>query len=297
MQQDYPKIVSNRLRFCYNRMYCSDSGLHKQGGFSNFAIPKFNSSLMTNADTDIQELSNFLLDFATTLMGVGSHTSRVVRNVNRIAESFGYGVDITMTVKHAGDYSIRRTYVRRIPALALNFRTISDLSSLSWEAYDHDLPLDELKKRYAVITTQPRMSRWVVLILVAFANAAFCRLFGGDWIAMGLVWMATLTGFFVRQELTVRKVNHMLIFIVCSFVASLVAALGVYSDWGTTQDVALGTSVLFLIPGVPLINSILDILEGHVLIGFSRAINAAILIICIALGLSMTLLILGKEVL
>ena len=61
---------------------------------------------MTNADTDIQELSNFLLDFATTLMGVGSHTSRVVRNVNRIAESFGYGVDmtifqrnITMTVK------------------------------------------------------------------------------------------------------------------------------------------------------------------------------------------------------
>lgn len=304
MQQDYPKIVSNRLRFCYNRMYCSDSGLHKQGGFSNFAIPKFNSSLMTNADTDIQELSNFLLDFATTLMGVGSHTSRVVRNVNRIAESFGYGVDmtifqrnITMTVKHADDYSIRRTYVRRIPALALNFRTISDLSSLSWEAYDHDLPLDELKKRYAVITTQPRMSRWVVLILVAFANAAFCCLFGGDWIAMGLVWMATLTGFFVRQELTVRKVNHMLIFIVCSFVASLVAALGVYSDWGTTQDVALGTSVLFLIPGVPLINSILDILEGHVLIGFSRAINAAILIICIALGLSMTLLILGKEVL
>ena len=109
--------------------------------------------------------------------------------------------------------------------------------------------------------------------------------------------MATLTGFFVRQELTVRKVNHMLIFIVCSFVASLVAALGVYSDWGTTQDVALGTSVLFLIPGVPLINSILDILEGHVLIGFSRAINAAILIICIALGLSMTLLILGKDVL
>ena len=157
MQQDYPKIVSNRLRFCYNRMYCSDSGLHKQGGFSNFAIPKFNSSLMTNADTDIQELSNFLLDFATTLMGVGSHSSRVVRNVNRIAESFGYGVDmtifqrnITMTVKHADDYSIRRTYVRRIPALALNFRTISDLSSLSWEAYDHDLPLDELKKRYEV---------------------------------------------------------------------------------------------------------------------------------------------------
>lgn len=254
-------------------------------------------------DVDIQELSNFLLDFATTLMAVGSHTSRVVRNVNRIADSFGYGVDmtvfqrnITMTIKHRDDYSIRRTYVRRIPAAALNFRTISDLSSLSWDAYDNHLELVEIQKQYSRIITRPPMSRWLVLVLVAFANAAFCRLFGGDLMAMGLVWMATLAGFFVRQELMKRHVNHMVVFVVCSFIASLIAGLGFRYHWGTTEDIALGTSVLFLIPGVPLINSIIDILEGHVLVGWSRAINAFILIICIALGLSMTLLILGKEV-
>lgn len=253
--------------------------------------------------TDIQELSNFLLDFATTLMAVGSHTSRVVRNVARIADSFGYGVDmtvfqrnITMTIKHRDDYSIRRTYVRRIPALALNFRTISDLSSLSWDTYDHSLELAEIQKRYSQIITRPPLSRWLVLVLVAFANAAFCRLFGGDLMAMGLVWVATLVGFFVRQELMKRHINHMVVFVVCSFIASLIAGLGFRYHLGTTEDIALGTSVLFLIPGVPLINSIIDILEGHVLVGWSRAINAFILIICIALGLSMTLLILGKEV-
>ena len=88
----------------------------------------------------------------------------------------------------------------------------------------------------------------------------------------------------------------MVVFVVCAFIASLIAGLGFRYHWGTTEDIALGTSVLFLIPGVPLINSIIDILEGHVLVGWSRAINAFILIICIALGLSMTLLILGKEV-
>ena len=141
----------------------------------------------------IQELSNFLLDYATTLMAVGSHTSRIVKNVTRIAESFGFGVDmtifqrnITMTVKHSEDYSIRRTYVRRIPAMALNFRTISDLSALSWEAYDHHPGLHELQLRFNTIVNTPRMSRWMVLLLVACANAAFCRLFGGDPIAMGL---------------------------------------------------------------------------------------------------------------
>lgn len=253
--------------------------------------------------TDIQELSNFLLDFATTLMAVGSHTSRVVRNVTRIADAFGYGVDmtvfqrnITMTIKRRDDYSIRRTYVRRIPVMALNFRTISDLSSLSWDVYDHRLELAEIQKRYSRVITRPPLSRWLVLVLVAFANAAFCRLFGGDLIAMGLVWLATLTGFFVRQELMKRHVNHMVVFVVCAFIASMTAGLGFRYHWGTTEDIALGTSVLFLIPGVPLINSIIDILEGHVLVGWSRAINAFILIICIALGLSATLLILGKEV-
>lgn len=256
-----------------------------------------------SSDTNIQELSNFLLDFATTLMGAGSHTSRVVRNVTRIAESLGYTVDmtifqrnVTMTVKHAEDHSVRRTYVRRIPVIPLNFRTISELSSLSWEAYDHHLDLPELQKRYSIIITTPRLSRWLVLVLVAFANAAFCRLFGGDMMAMGLVWLATFSGFFVRDVLMRRHVNHMAVFVVCSFIASMVAGLGYRYNLGTTEDIALGTSVLFLIPGVPLINSIIDILEGHVLVGWSRAINAFILIICIALGLSMTLLILGKEV-
>ena len=50
------------------------------------------------------------------------------------------------------------------------------------------------------------------------------------------------------------------------------------------------TSVLFLVPGVPLINGVIDIVEGHILIGCSRLINALLLIICIAIGLSATLL-------
>lgn len=253
---------------------------------------------------EIQDLSNFLLDYSTVLMAVGSHTSRIVKNVIRIAESFGYGVDmtifqrnITMTVKHSGDYSIRRTYVRRIPAMALNFRTISDLSALSWEAYDQCPGLYDLQRKFNTIVHTPRMSRWAVLILVASANAAFCRLFGGDPMAMGLVWIATFVGFFVRQELTKLHLNHMVVFIICAFIASIIAAAGVRYNLGTTQEIALGTSVLYLIPGVPLINSILDILEGHVLVGFSRFVNAMILIICIALGLSTTLLILGKDIL
>ena len=253
---------------------------------------------------DIQELSDFLLEYATCMMGSGVHTARAVRSVSRIAEVMGYGVDltifqrnITMTVKSPEDYSIRRTYVKRIPDLGINFRTISELSGLSWDAYDHRLSLGELESRFREIMAEARISRWAVLALASLANAAFCRLFGGDWVAMAVVLLATAVGFFIRQEMSARRANHLVVFAVSAFVASMVAAAGVYWNWGATPEIALATSVLFLIPGVPLMNSIIDILGGHVLIGVSRAMNAGLLIICIAVGLSATLLLLGKEAL
>jgi uncharacterized membrane protein YjjP (DUF1212 family) len=56
-----------------------------------------------------------------------------------------------------------------------------------------------------------------------------------------------------------------------------------------TAEVALATSVLFLIPGVPLINGFIDIVEGHILNGFSRLTEGALLVLCIAVGLAVTI--------
>lgn len=255
-------------------------------------------------DANIQQVSSFLLDYAISLMGAGVHTSRVERNVARIAASFGYAFDLTifqktilMTITRPDDDMVRRTSVRRIKSLPINFQIISKLSALSWAAYDDHLSLDELRREYDRIMSEPRMSRWVVLLLVSFANAAFCRLFTGDLPAMALVFLATLVGFFIRQEMMNRHMNHLVVFFVVSFIASMIGGLGVTYRIGSTPEIALASSVLFLIPGVPLINSIIDLLEGHVLVATSRFVNAMMLICCIALGLSATLFFLGVNAL
>ncbi len=259
---------------------------------------------MTLTRPHIHEVSDLLLDIAVSLMGAGTHTSRVARNVSRIASSFGYGIDIIifqktvmMTVTHLEDNSVRHTSVKKIKPTALNFSTISQLSRLSWDTYDEHLSIPEIRSRYNRIVNTPRMSRWTVLGLVACANAAFCRLFAGDLIAMGIVFLATLIAFYVRQEMMNRHANHLAVFAVCSFIASMIVGLTAFTwNIGTaTPQIALGTSVLFLIPGVPLINAIIDLLEGFVLAGTSRMINACMLIVAIAMGLSLSMLILGID--
>ena len=92
-----------------------------------------------------------------------------------------------------------------------------------------------------------------------------------------------------------KLVKEFLIFIISAFMASLCASAALRFD--CTAETALATSVLYLVPGVPLINGVIDIVEGHILIGFSRLINALLLIICIAIGLSATLLMVKNSLL
>ena len=125
---------------------------------------------------ELSDVAELLIDVGASLMGAGSHTSRVVRNISRMAESFGCEIfitifqkNITMMVRKKGEVE-SITLVRPTKAIALNFRIVSDLSEMSWESHDNDWSVEQARKRYDEIMATPRLSRWIVLILVACAN-------------------------------------------------------------------------------------------------------------------------------
>ena len=146
-------------------------------------------------------------------MASGVHTSRIVRNTARIAESFGFEAHMTlfhktiiMTLRNKENTHVY-SMVNTAKAGAINFEINSDLSALSWEAYDNHLPLDQLWEKYHAITSKPRLNAWLVWVLVGFANASFCRLFSGDWIAVAAVFVATLVGFRLKQVLGLSLIH------------------------------------------------------------------------------------------
>ena len=251
-------------------------------------------ALVMKTRQELTEVLDFIAEYATYLLGSGVHTSRVIRNSQRIGASQGVDLQLssfqksTIITAHDEESGEAITRVVKIPALPVSFERNSDLSALSWDALDEGLPLSEIRKRYDELTAKPRIDPIFVLLTVGLANASFCRLFGGDWIAMGIVFTSTLVGFAAKQRMQAHGVNHFLIFIISAFMASLCASAALRFD--CSAETALATSVLFLVPGVPLINGVIDIVEGHILIGCSRLINALLLIICIAIGLSATLL-------
>jgi uncharacterized membrane protein YjjP (DUF1212 family) len=246
------------------------------------------------SNDELKEIARFIAEYATCLLGSGVHTSRVISNSRRIGESFGVTIKMftsqkTIVLTTCDDASANAyTEVVEIPALPINFEYNSELSALSWEAYDTHLSLEALREKYNRLVSRPKMSPRLVLLLVGMANASFCKLFGGSWAAVGVVLLATLAGFLTRQEMQRRKINHFVIFTVSAFVASMCASATLAFD--STAEIAIATSILFLIPGVPLINGVIDIVEGHAVSGCSRLIHAFLIIICITVGLSCPLM-------
>ncbi|MBO8471085.1 MAG: threonine/serine exporter family protein [Bacteroidetes bacterium] len=250
----------------------------------------------------VNDIADFISRYVTHMLGAGVHTSRVVRNSKRIGEALGTEVRIhtsqktaTLTVCEKGG-STMSTRVLDIPGFPISFEWNADLSALSWAAYDNDMSLEAIRHKFDGLISKPKINPWFVLFMVGLANASFCRLFGGGVWAMLIVFTSTLVGFFTRQHLTRRGVNHYIVFIVSAFVASLCASsalsLGIES-----AEIALATSVLYLVPGVPLINGVIDITDGHIQIGISRLVNALMLIVCIAIGMSGTLMLVKDSLL
>ena len=250
---------------------------------------------------ELAEILGFVAEYAAYQLGSGVHTSRSIRNSRRIGEALGVDVQLSSFQKSTiltvldPESGEAVTRVAEIPALPISFERNSDLSALGWDALDEGLSLDEIRRRYRALVEKPRMDPIFTLLVVGLANASFCRLFGGDWTAVGVVFTATLVGFAVKQRMQAHAVNHFLVFACSAFVASLCASAALCFD--CAAEVALATSPLFLVPGVPLINGVIDIVEGHVLIGVSRLVNAMLLIVCIAVGLSATLLMIKDSLL
>ncbi len=239
----------------------------------------------------IKEVEEMLLDVGTLLMSSGASTGRVRTTVNRIADALNYDVELlitsrslmlTVTEENGTDYT---SSVRRTPPHGVNFRIVSGISRMSWRVIEEKLTVDQINAEITRLTSLPHYPRLVVLSLVALAGASFCRLSGGEGFELLVTFVATFFGLYIRQEAVKKRFNPYLSIVFASFAASVISGLSVKLGIGDTPEHALATSVLFLIPGVPLINSLTDLIDGNTLNGIVRGVNGFIMAFAIALGL------------
>lgn len=240
---------------------------------------------------EIREIGSMLLETGALLMSSGANTTRIRITVNRIAEAFGYNADLfitqralTLTLSHEENEELFSSLKRTSPH-GVNFRVVSGISRMSWRVVEEKWNINQINQELQRLTSLPHYPRFILLMLVSLAGASFCRLSGGNFVEMGITFLATFAGLFVRQEAVKRRFNPYICIYFASLTASLVSGGFIKSGLDITLEHAFATSVLFLIPGIPLINSFSDLIDGNTLNGLLRGMQGLMIAFCIALGL------------
>ncbi|MBU2951502.1 threonine/serine exporter family protein [Tamlana agarivorans] len=235
--------------------------------------------------------ADLLLEIGSLLMISGANTSRINRSIDRFSSALNFSVHswihqktIIMTLTD-NDTKMSATKVYNLPPHAINFKTISEISKASWKAIREGWTIDQIATEIERIKSLDRYSNLVVLIAVSFAVAGFCKIFNGDYLNMTVAFISAFMGLFVSQQIHKKHYNIYIRIFLASLTASLVASVGIIYNIGTNPQTALATSILFLIPGVPLINSFTDLLENNILNGLARFAVGAMIVLAIATGL------------
>lgn len=249
--------------------------------------------------TELADVIDLALWAGQLLLQNGAASRRVEEAVHQIGTALGCDwLDvlvtqnaISITLNSGADF---RTKVRRITDSGVNMTTVSAVYRLKdrviFEHLDRQNVRSELQR---ISLKKPLYNRWLIVLTIGLSCAAFSRLFGGDWIAFGITFLASSLAMYTRQELNKHYFNYLIVTLVTAFVAAIITSLAMRFHLGEQPEIALAASVLLLVPGVPLINSVVDLVRGYTSVGIARGMTGALITFAIALGLLLAMKIIG----
>ena len=265
---------------------------------------------------------NLLLRTGQILVDSSADTSRIMRNMHRAAAFLGFPkeniniyVDYYMITVSLCDSDHSFVQMRRCYKHGINMAAIQDVSKLTWRALKRDYTLDDYECALDWITNRKRTySDWAVAVCAGFACGGFCIQFGCDWTAFFYASIAAILGNRLKMWLNSVGSNTYFDIAVAAFVSTILAWLSAYislpgnpvsdfvaaTPWlGFLHSVTpwhpLMACALFIVPGVPLINFVSDMLDNHIETGLVRATNTLLMIVAMSFGIAVAIKVCGID--
>ena len=239
---------------------------------------------------------DLLLKTGQMLVESAADTNRILRNMNRVAAFLGLPeehlhiyVQFNMLMVNLSDGEHSFTKFQRCSKHGINMTTISLVSRLSWRAIEEDYSIEKYAEELEKIRQRPRnYTPLQVAIGTGFACGGFCIQFGCDWTAFFYASFAAAIGMYLRGWLLRRGFNNYMGIAVAAFVSTVLAWLTTFlpASWTTTPLHPLLACALFIVPGVPLINFVADMLDNYIQVGLTRAINTFLMLVAMSFGIA-----------
>ncbi len=262
---------------------------------------------------------DLLLRTGKILVESSADTSRIMRNMKRTAMYLGLPEDdlhihitYNMLMVNLSDEEHSFSKFQRCDKHGINMEAISAVSRLSWRAISKDYSLEQYETALEEISSRKRnYTPWMVAVGAGFACGGFCIQFGCDWPAFFYASLAAILGFRLRSVLNEIGSNGYANIAFAAFFSTLLAFLTAFISMPVVESLLpawlipfthsatpwhpLMACALFIVPGVPLINFVSDMLDNNIEVGIVRAVNTLLMVAAMAFGIALAIKICGID--
>lgn len=250
------------------------------------------------------------------LMASNADCPRIMRNMKRCEAYLGLPheyihifLNYNIIMVNLSDETHSFSKYQRIDSHCVEFTVISKVSKMLWTAIKEDWSLDRYEQELEALKhVKKQYSPWMIAICAGFACGGFCVQFGCDWPAFFYASIPAILGFRLKMFIGKLHWNAYVNIAICAFLATLLAWLTTFISLNPTLAAALPSFMhsatpyhplmactLFIVPGVPLINFVSDMVSDYVQVGITRAVTTLMIILAMSFGIVLAIQICGID--
>ncbi len=259
---------------------------------------------------------DLLVRTGVVLMESNADTSRIFRNMERAEAYLGLPeenvhiyLNFNIIMVNLSDSEHSFSKYQRCKRHCVEYSIISRVSKMLWQAIEEDWDLDKYEQELDALKNIKRnYTPWQIAVAAGLACGGFCIQFGCDWTAFFYASLAAIMGFRLKMYLATKAVNTYVGIGISAFLATILAWLTTFLS--LTPSIAsnlpefmisstpwhpLMACALFIVPGVPLINFVSDMMSGYVQIGLTRAMTTLLIVLAMAFGIAFAIQVCGID--
>ncbi|AJA48284.1 hypothetical protein CPAST_c22140 [Clostridium pasteurianum DSM 525 = ATCC 6013] len=241
--------------------------------------------------------TNKILDLAAEagkiMLENGAETYRVEETMIRISKAFGiisvdaYATPTAILLSGKNSKNINNSIIKRIVSRTFNIDKISNINTLSRSIEKKQLTIEDLEVQLESIKNMPSYSDKITLLSACFIGSFFTILFGGTFKDFWSAFIIAGIIKFSMNFLAKFKVDYFFTNIVGGMEAAFFAIIFYKLGFADNYDKVIIGDIMLLVPGLAITNAIRDAMNGDLISGTSRAIEALFIAVAIAVGTGM----------
>lgn len=243
------------------------------------------------------EIVNVINEIGYLLLKHGAEIYRVEESLKRMCEGAGfYNVEVfaiptyytlSLSLRDGTPYhSSKRSRANRI-----HLDHLYELNNLVRLISNQDISFEDVEIEIQRIKSQS-LNLQLILIGYIVSSAMFCLFFGGgfkEMLVSGFIGFVLYYFIYLLEKLSINAIVRT---ILSSMVLATIAIISHKLNIITNQQSIITGTLMLLVPGIAITNSLRDIMGGDYVSGLSRMIEAILIAASIAIGVGVMMMIL-----